>query len=259
MEEMGLTDVADFKVGRSAGAATLAYEHANQSRFGSPIFFKNNVDNRFASLYRVHRVMDLRSLERVFRRERPLNVEKIRSAASPLFIGVGNRKAGYVEYLDLTKRDDPISDLINSCRVPGATGVESLLSRYVDGNMGRPTQIDFAIDTLKATDLLVVSPGPLQEPKFPRPLRRVQPVVSEMIRRMDGLPNGPFLQNLIDLPSIRRGEFDRLDSVLDSSEVRVSLIYAKKLPFSCLSMERSALEAAYHTAWQFTKQVFEFA
>ncbi|GEM_PF-2964177 len=252
-EDLGLNQLADFKVGHSSGAAVIAYEQAGQSELGSTIFFEENVSNRFIQVGRPHRVMDLIGLERAFRLQKPLDVEALRNAKPVFYIGIGDRMAGRIDYFNLSTRPDPVADVISSCRVPVLSGIESILRRQIDGGMGRPRSIQFVLGNLNPTDVLIVSPVLLTVSN--REQRK--PFVNALRRSLRSLPNNQLLTTLIDYPEICEEQTNEVLSLIQGKTgIRAALIGAKSVPFSGAHMGREQLRMAFQNAREQTREIF---
>jgi predicted patatin/cPLA2 family phospholipase len=90
LEALGLTNAFDAVFGSSAGSINAAYFLAGQARLGTSIYFEDINNRRFIDLGRAFRgraIFDLQFLlEDVAVRRKPLDVEKVLGAFSPLTV-----------------------------------------------------------------------------------------------------------------------------------------------------------------------------
>lgn len=71
LEKLGLSDVFDFVIGVSAGAAAGMYLLSHQAELGTSIYYEDNVKNKFINFLRLRKIMDIDSLEVVFKKVKP--------------------------------------------------------------------------------------------------------------------------------------------------------------------------------------------
>lgn len=117
LEKLGLTDVFDYVVGVSAGAANCAYFLSGQAELGNSLYYKELAHKRFINPIRFWRILDIDYLDEAFRHIKALDSEKIKSSRSRFFIGVTNADTGACEFLDM---QDPSIDIITAIRASTA-------------------------------------------------------------------------------------------------------------------------------------------
>jgi predicted patatin/cPLA2 family phospholipase len=170
LHQLGLTNAFDYLVGVSAGAADCAYFLSGQPEVGTSLYYEEFASKRFVNLLRPSKIMDLEYLADQVRNGKPLDVARIRSSRSKLFIGVTNVENGACELIDVRSDSvDIVSAIAASCALPGISRSTHCIGEnsYVDGVASCGLPVGFAIDTLGCTDILVIVNAPFTEEKSP--------------------------------------------------------------------------------------------
>lgn len=167
-EELKLRDSFSDVIGASTGAAVGYYFVAGESIKGTTIYFEDNVKNKFINFKRPGNIMDVKTLEKVFRKDKALSdPQNILKSESTLWFAVTNAKTGEAEFLNAKKFEDPILPLLASIHVPYLAGFKPIKLNddfFWDGGIGAPLPIQWAIDHLHPTDILVLLNKPIHFP-----------------------------------------------------------------------------------------------
>lgn len=162
MEKSDLTDTFDCAIGVSAGAANLAYFLACQSELGASIYFEDLPENKFIDFKRFKKMADIDLLEEVFRGERGskrLDVDRVKSSRTKLFVSVTNTITGEGELIDI---QDPNIDVVTALKASSAMPVAYNRTvtingqEYSDGASGLPLPINYAINELGCNNILII-------------------------------------------------------------------------------------------------------
>jgi predicted patatin/cPLA2 family phospholipase len=160
LEAAGITSVFDSAIGISAGACTVAYYLSGQASMGPSIYYEDLPTKLFINLRRPSNIMDIGFLEHVFRNIKPLDQMAIRRNKTKFYIGLTELASGIGTYINVTDdaQVDIIKSLVTSSAIPGIVKQRESINGnlYVDGTTGCTTPIDYAIDVLGATDILVI-------------------------------------------------------------------------------------------------------
>ncbi len=160
LDELGLREVFDSAIGISAGAAAIAYLLAGEPKLGTSIYPENLSNSNFVNPFRVRNILDIAYLGEIFRNVKPLNQSSVRASRTNFYIGVTDAETGKGEYWDVTNNEeiDIIDTILASSSLPGFTkGPMKVGDRLLsDGVTGCTKPIEFAINELGATDILLV-------------------------------------------------------------------------------------------------------
>jgi len=162
LEKMGMSDVFDYIIGISSGAATGAYFLSHQSRLGSSIYYEDLVGSRFINFIRFPKIMDLDYLEDIFRSKKILDTKKIKQSRSSFIIAVTEAKDGKGKLINVKDVDDIISLIKASMATPRLYNSSIVINnkKYIDGGIGVKIPLDYALNKLGCTDILIVSNKP---------------------------------------------------------------------------------------------------
>jgi predicted patatin/cPLA2 family phospholipase len=169
LEQLDMNDVFDDLVGISSGACTAAYLAAKQAKLGASIFYEDLPKNGFINYRHPRKLLDMDVLAQAFREFKPLDQVAIRKSRSRLHFGMTSIKTGEGIYLGLENMPqdfDIIQALVASSSVPGLTKFPAAAINgrlYSDGLSACVDPLSYAIDTLGATDVLIVMNHPLDE------------------------------------------------------------------------------------------------
>lgn len=166
LHQFGMTEVFDYAVGISAGAAGCAYFLAGQAEMGTSIYYEDLIDKRFINLKRVRKILDLDYLFHVIRSVKPLDLDRVRKSRTHLLIGVTNAETGLCTYLDAR---DPDLDLMAAFQASAALPI--VYNRaiqingvpYTDGASGCGLPVNYLVNELGCTDSLVIMNQPISE------------------------------------------------------------------------------------------------
>ncbi len=166
LQELGMKDAFDHVVGVSAGAVSAAYLLAGETKLGTSIYYENLTGRRFINWLRLGNVLDISFLMNIFRNVKPLNQDAIRQSRSRLHIGVTSVETGEGFYVNISESSekDFIKLIGASSAVPELTKPVQIDSKlYSDGVTGCTRPVQYAVETLSATDVLVIHNQPLLE------------------------------------------------------------------------------------------------
>lgn len=160
LEALSMGDIFDDAIGISAGACAVAYLLAGQAEVGPSVYYEDLPNKQFINLLRPKGIMDINFLEHVFREVKPLDQAAIRRSRTRMYVGLTEVTTGKGVYLNMTEhpQTDIVSAVITSSALPGVAKQQAALggTLYADGTTGCTMPIDFAIDVLGATDILVI-------------------------------------------------------------------------------------------------------
>lgn len=160
LEALGLGEVFDDAIGISAGACAVAYLLAGQAEVGPSVYYDDLPNKEFINLRRPKGIMDIGFLEHVFREVKPLDQAAIRQSRTRMHVGLTEVATGKGVYLDMAEYPelDIVSAITTSSAVPVIVKQRAAINGvlYADGTTGCTTPIDYAIEALGATDILVI-------------------------------------------------------------------------------------------------------
>jgi len=175
LAELGMGEVFDTVVGISRGAITGAYFLSGQHEQCVPILELLATSEFINRLNPVigKKTLDMKYIDKVFRKEKPLDQDAVRRSRSQFFIGMTEARTGNGVYFDMKNPSrDIVTAICASSSVPWFTkpltinGVE-----YSDAMTGCINPVDFAVEQ-RCTDILVVSNKPYGENNSPNILKR---------------------------------------------------------------------------------------
>src|SRR5487761_935721 len=168
LEEAGLTNVFDHAVGCSTGALCVWYFCAGDAKKGSPVYYTEGVKDNYIRQLRPWRMLDLKIVDRIIRKEEPINMDRFKAFPGEIHIGLTDYKTGKGIFVDPRNFKDSLAPVVTSCAIPlldGRRFVELEGGEYVDGGIAWPMPIDYCVESLHCTDLLVLMTHPFQEAK----------------------------------------------------------------------------------------------
>jgi len=256
LERLGMSNVFDFLIGTSAGAADCAYFLAKQADFGLPVYTRYLASKKFINYFRFPQIVNIEYLDKVFKEKRPLDVEKIKKSRSKLLVTVTNVKTGKGEIIDASQSSVDIVQLIKaSCAMPVFYNKKIKVngSEYCDGAISLNLPLNYAINKLKATDILIISNYPLIFPRksFSIPLEKA--AAHLFLKNFSREFREAFLQRHLEqnktLSLIRK----HLET---NSKVNIGVIYPRKLRIHALSRHRRRLLKTAQEAIEETRKIF---
>jgi predicted patatin/cPLA2 family phospholipase len=159
LEQLGLTDVFDYVIGVSAGAADCAYFLSGQAEFGTSLYYEELASKRFINVWRFSKILDIDYLDESFRYTKPLDSERVRQSRSRFLIGVTKAETGECVYLDMA---DSSIDVITAIRA--STALPIVYNRtvsingeaYSDGTTGCGVPVDYITSVLGCNTVLFI-------------------------------------------------------------------------------------------------------
>ncbi len=249
LEELGLTETFDDVIGFSAGACTAAYFLAGQAPFGTTVYSEELASKEFINPLRISNVLNVGFLESVFMTHKPLHQEAIISNRSAFHIGVTDIATAKPKYIKVTP--DNSSELVTllqaTSSVPGLTPPVAVSGAiYGDGVVTCKNPIRYAIDVLKATDILYI---------MNQPLRIVESTSIGEIALSRLLTNGysPAMQRATRNRHIKG---DEMASTVYDDDVRIGILCPTGVPLGRLTKDAPKLRAVARQARLQTLAVF---
>lgn len=250
-----VVDAFDSWICISSGAPVGYYTLAGEPESGTEIFYKENVANKFVNFLRFWKIMDIYTLESVFRYEKPVDIKKLKSARPEFLVGITDSLSGEGVILNAKKLHDPLRAVLASINYPILNGGKTVFVNgmtYIDGGIGNPLPISYAIDELHATDILVAMNSPV-EPKRSFPLlesllsRTIYRIFTKCVRNMILTYNERYNSELAYLTK---------DRIIPKG-VRIAAIYPKVMPITAFTMDRKLLMQGADAAADFTESLFQ--
>ncbi len=159
LEKFDMRNVFSDVIGISTGAPVGYYFLGGDAVRGTTIYTDNNVENDFVDMKRFYNVMGLKRLEQVFRDDKQLqNPDIFYSSRGNLWVGLTDAKTGEAEFKLAQLTDDPINLLMASINVPFLGNLRPRKvggNSYWDGTIASPLPIQWVIDNLDPTDILI--------------------------------------------------------------------------------------------------------
>ncbi len=169
LDFLGFNDVFDVIYGSSAGAINAAYFLSHQIAYAVAVYYQLINNKNFIDLKRLFdprhssKVVNMDFLfDKIITKERSLDVDKVRSSNTDLYMSVTNVDNGKYELF--SNRDLDI-ELVTALKASSAIplyynkSVEINGQRYVDGSVANALPIQEAID-IGCTDILVLLTRP---------------------------------------------------------------------------------------------------
>lgn len=149
LEQLGLCQSFDKVFGESAGAINSSYFLAGQGSFGIQIYIEDLTSLKFANPFRIGTVLDVGyAIDTVVKSVKPLNVDRVLSSPSNLYIALTDGVTGEPRMVDVKQESIPLLTLLK------ATGaIVPLYNRavyidghpYADGGISNPIPVRDAI------------------------------------------------------------------------------------------------------------------
>jgi predicted patatin/cPLA2 family phospholipase len=158
LKKLGLSEVFDFNVGVSAGAANLAYLLSGQPELGTTIYYEEMVTRQFINPWRLWRIADIDYVERVLRDSRKkLDEEAVRRARGAFYIGVTSAN-GNGELIDAKGPHDIIRMVKASIALPVVYNklVQINGGEFIDGDISLALPVAEVKQQFAPTDLVLV-------------------------------------------------------------------------------------------------------
>jgi predicted patatin/cPLA2 family phospholipase len=164
LEQLDLSNVFDEVFGESAGAINCCYFLARQGSFGIRIYLDDLTSLKFANPLRIGTMLDVGyAIDVVVKSIKPLDVERVLSSPSNLYIALTSAVTGESRMVDVKREGIPLLTLLK------ATGaIVPLYNRavqidghpYVDGGISNPIPVRNAVES-GCTHILVLLTRPL--------------------------------------------------------------------------------------------------
>lgn len=164
LAHLGFTDLFDEVYATSAGAMNASYFLSNQPELGISVYFDSCTTRSFLNPLRVWKVIDVDYLfEQVVSRDKPLDVNKILSSRTKLFVAVIDKRSGAGTVIDTKATSTPLLSILKA-----ATALPVLYNRtvdidgrpFMDGGLAIPFPIEQALVN-GCTDVLVLLTRPV--------------------------------------------------------------------------------------------------
>ena len=161
LEEAGFANVFSAAVGISSGAPTVAYLLSESTHRGSTVLIEECTSKKFLNIWRFWNQVNVEYLTAVLKGStgKGINVEKIFSSPTELYIGVSDFKTGKPMLIRPKNGDELFSAIQASISMPNvSTNIVTFNDiRYVDGGFTRPHILRKAIDEIDATHVLILT------------------------------------------------------------------------------------------------------
>ncbi len=163
LAHLGFTELFDEVYATSAGAMNASYFLSNQPELGISVYFDSCTTRSFLNPLRVWKVIDIDYLfEKVVSHDKPLDVDKILSSRTKLFVAVIDKLTGAGTVIDMKATRTPLLSVLKA-----ATALPVLYNRtvnidgrpYMDGGLVIPFPIEQALAN-GCTDVLVLLTRP---------------------------------------------------------------------------------------------------
>lgn len=167
LEELGLTDAFDEIYAVSSGFPTACYFLSKKTEVGMSLYLEELVDPQFLHLWRVWKGMDVGYLIRMMKEKKPLDLERIFSRHTKLYVRVVNLQNHAFEYLEVhsagRKNFWPLVHAAVSVpilhRLPSKIGNYEYIDTNINGYLPEHTRYALSHD---ATDVLVIYNASIQ-------------------------------------------------------------------------------------------------
>ena len=248
LAELGMGEVFDTVVGLSNGAVTGAYFLSGQHEQCIPILelLANSEFIDFFNPVRGEKILNMRYMEKVFRKFNPLDQEAVRRSRSNFFIGMTELRTGKGVYFDMKDSSrDIVTDICASSSVPGLTKPITINGvKYSDAMTGCVNPVDFALEQ-GCTDILVVSNKPYGENNSQTIFERL---FLRFVLRGYGYPS-EFL--IAHLP---RRQPNGINFIPDS--VNLGILRPKDMPLGRLSRDINMMKMVVNQSKMQSKSLF---
>lgn len=201
-------------------------------------------------------MLDIDGLENAFRNVSTPNPDILMSYGGDFLAALTDYQTGKSVFVDVKKVDDPFAVLVASCSFPILSGNKKVLingREYVDGGLASPGAIQYAIESLGATDILVLLTG------SPFAKKRPNLILNEIYKR-NLLPKTP--RGLQHSLSLFAEKCEREDSYVRGERalppgVKLAYVYPSIMPISEFCMDRDLLIKGANTAYKFTNDLIQ--
>ena len=159
LAHMVLSDVFDEVYATSAGAMNASYFLSHQPSSGIRVYFENCTTRAFLNPLRFWKVLDVDYIfDYVVTVEKPLDVQRVMSSRSTLYVAVADRHTGEGRLIDTRTSNAPLLAVLKA-----ATAIPVLYNRSVmiegrpsvDGGMAIPFPLEQALSN-GCTDVMVL-------------------------------------------------------------------------------------------------------
>jgi predicted patatin/cPLA2 family phospholipase len=163
LAHLGFTDLFDEVYATSAGVMNASYFLANQPELGISVYFDNCTTRHFMNPLRIWKLIDIDYLfDQVIARDKRLDVDKILSSRTKLFVAVIDKRTGAGRVIDTKATRTPLLSVLKA-----ATAIPVLYNRtvdidgqpFLDGGLAIPFPIEQALAN-GCTDVLVLLTRP---------------------------------------------------------------------------------------------------
>jgi predicted patatin/cPLA2 family phospholipase len=163
LAKLGFTDLFDEVYGTSAGAMNASYFLSDQPKLGISVYFENCTTRSFLNPLRIWKVIDVDYLfEQVVSREKRLDVDRVLSSRSRLFVAVIDQCTGAGITIDTKTTKAPLLSVLKA-----ATALPLLYNRpvsidgkpFLDAGLAIPFPIEQALEN-HCTDVLTLLTRP---------------------------------------------------------------------------------------------------
>lgn len=167
LEELGLTNSFDNIYVVSAGLPNASYFLSKQTKLGTSIYYDNLNDRKFINPLKFWNSANTEKVVETIRNVKPLDVEKVISHKTNIFVRLLNiktRKAEYINLKEYCKNCDSYFDLLKSSIsfIEIFNPFKLIRVKYLDGALPSRKHIkdhlDYAISQ-GHTDILVIYPN----------------------------------------------------------------------------------------------------
>ena len=164
LAHLGFTDLFDEVYATSAGVMNASYFLSNQPELGISVYFDNCTTRHFMNPLRIWKMIDIDYLfDQVVSKDKRLDVNKILSSRTKLFVAVIDKRTGAGTVIDTKATHTPLLSVLKA-----ATAIPVLYNRTVDID-GQPSldgglAIPFPIEQALAngcTDVLTLLTRPV--------------------------------------------------------------------------------------------------
>ena len=164
LAQLGFADVFDEVYATSAAVMNASYFMSNQPLLGISVYFDNCTTRRFVNPFRLWKVIDVDYIfDHVAVHEKPLNVSRLASSPSRLYVATIERRTGEAFLMDVKAAGVPVLRVLKaSAAIPIFYNrtVEIGGRHCIDGGLVIPFAVTQAVAN-GCTDVLVLSTRPV--------------------------------------------------------------------------------------------------
>jgi predicted patatin/cPLA2 family phospholipase len=163
LSHLGFTDLFDEVYATSAGAMNASYFLSDQPELGISVYFDSCTTRSFLNPLRVWKVIDVDYLfEQVVAKDKPLDVDRILTSRTKLFVAVIDKRTGAGKVIDTKATRTPLLSVLKA-----ATALPVLYNRtveiegqpFLDGGLAIPFPMEQAMAN-GCTDVLTLLTRP---------------------------------------------------------------------------------------------------